>query len=60
MLRILELKLFRFPFFRQWFMDELTGSPINIVLLLIIGFLIYKLLKPESGMYKNIEYVSYK
>jgi len=34
----------------QWFMDELTGSPINIVLLLIIGFLIYKLLKPESDV----------
>jgi len=32
----------------QWFIDELTGSPINIALLLIICFLIYKLLKPES------------
>ena len=37
--------------FSQWFVDELTGSPINIILLLIIGFLIYKLLKPESGKY---------
>merc|ERR1711997_110605 len=34
----------------QWFIDELTGSPINIVLLLIICFLIYKLLKPESDV----------
>ena len=34
---------------RQWFLEELTGSPTNIVLLLIILFLIYKLLKPETG-----------
>merc|ERR1719510_628293 len=34
----------------QWFIDELTGSPLNIVLLLVICFLIYKLLKPESDV----------
>jgi len=39
----------------QWFIDELTGSPINIVLLLVIGFLIYKLLKPESDVGSSID-----
>ena len=42
-----------FPF-RQWFIEELTGSPINVVLLLIICFLIYKLVKPESGKFQFI------
>lgn len=32
----------------QWFFDELTGNPINIVLLLAILYLLYKILKPES------------
>lgn len=39
----------------QWFIDELTGSPINIILLLIIGFLIYKLLKPESDAGSSLD-----
>jgi membrane-associated progesterone receptor component len=39
----------------QWFIEELTGSPINVVLLLIICFLIYKLLKPESDVGAPIE-----
>jgi len=32
----------------QWFIDEMTGSPINIVLLIAIIYLIYKILKPET------------
>jgi len=32
----------------QWFIDEMTGSPINIVLLIAILYLIYKILKPET------------
>jgi len=39
----------------QWFLDELTGSPVNIILLLIILFLIYKLLKPESDFSPSVE-----
>ena len=34
--------------FRQWFIDELTGSPINIILLIAILYLLYKILRPES------------
>jgi len=32
----------------QWFMDELLGNPINVILLIAIVYLIYKILKPES------------
>lgn len=32
----------------QWFLDELIGSPINVILLIAILYLIYKILKPES------------
>lgn len=32
----------------RWFIDELTGNPINIVLLIAIIYLIYKILKPET------------
>ena len=48
--RFARYNVFIFSCLRQWFIDELTGSPINIVLLLIISFLIYKLLKPETGI----------
>ena len=34
--------------FRQWFIDELTASPINIILLIAILYLLYKILRPES------------
>ena len=30
-------------------MDELLGNPINVILLIAIVYLIYKILKPESG-----------
>ena len=30
-------------------MDELLGNPINVILLVAIVYLIYKILKPESG-----------
>jgi len=40
----------------QWFISELTGSYINIALLLVICFLIYKLLKPESDSGPSVEY----
>lgn len=32
----------------QWFIDELTASPINIILLIAILYLLYKILRPES------------
>jgi len=40
----------------EWFISELTGSYINIALLLVICFLIYKLLKPESDSGPPVEY----
>jgi len=33
----------------QWFLDELIGNPINVMLLIAILYLIYKILKPESA-----------
>lgn len=33
----------------SWLMSELFGSPVNIVLLLAICFIVYKILKPDSS-----------
>ena len=35
--------------FSEWVISELTSNPINAVLLIAIVFLVYKILKPESG-----------
>jgi len=32
----------------QWFIEELTGNPINVILLIAILYLLYKILKPEA------------
>ncbi len=36
------------PICRSWFIAELTGSPINLLLLLAIVYLLYKILKSDS------------
>ena len=50
--------------FSDWFISELTSNPINIVLLLAIFFLLYKIFKSNSGkkisvmLYPIIKHVS--
>ncbi len=34
---------------RTWFVAELTGSYLNMVLMLAIVYLIYKILRPSDG-----------